>query len=87
MRRHKTHGFDPCIEKILWRRKWQPTPVFLPEESHGQKSLVGYSPWGCKESDKTKNTQFSVNFFHGAYEYEEVVPEDPLLLHLAPIVW
>ena len=34
-----------------WRRAWQPTLVFLPGESHGQKSLMGYSPWGCKESD------------------------------------
>ena len=37
--------------KILWRRKWQPTPVFLPGESHGQKSLASYSLWGCTESD------------------------------------
>ena len=37
-----------------WRRKWQPTPVFLPGESHGQRSLVGYSPWGHKESDTTE---------------------------------
>ena len=37
-----------------WRRKWQPTPVFLPGESHGQRSLVGYSPWGGKESDTTE---------------------------------
>ena len=36
-----------------WRRKWQPTPVFLPGEFHGQRSLAGYSPWGCKESDTT----------------------------------
>ena len=36
-----------------WRRKWQPIPVFLPGEFHGQRSLVGYSPWGCKESDMT----------------------------------
>ena len=35
-----------------WRRAWQPTPVFLPGESHGQRSLVGYSPWGCKDSDQ-----------------------------------
>ena len=41
-------GFDPWIRKILWRRKWKPTPVFLPGKSHGQKSLRGYSPWGCK---------------------------------------
>ena len=34
--------------------KWQPTPVFLPGKSHGQRSLVGYSPWGCKESDTTE---------------------------------
>ena len=37
-------GFDPWVSKIPWRREWQPTPVFLPGESHGQKSLVGYSP-------------------------------------------
>ena len=37
-----------------WRRKWQPTPVFLSGESHGQKSLAGYSPWGFKESDTTE---------------------------------
>ena len=39
------------------RRKWQPTPVFLPGKSHVQRSLVGYGPWGCKESDKTANSQ------------------------------
>ena len=44
-------GFDPGVRKISWRRKWQPTPVFLPGKSHGQRSLVGYSLWGCKESD------------------------------------
>ena len=38
----------------LWRRKWQPTPVFLPGESHGRRSLVGCSPWGCTESDTTE---------------------------------
>ena len=38
----------------FWRRKWQPTPVFLPEESHGWRGLVSYSLWGCKESDTTK---------------------------------
>ena len=36
---------------FLWRRKWQPTPVFFPRKSHGQRTLVGYSPWGHKESD------------------------------------
>ena len=53
-RRHKRRGFDPWDGKIPWRRAWQPAPVFLPGESHGQRSLVGYSPWGCKESDTTE---------------------------------
>ena len=44
----KRHRFDPWVSKTSWRRKWQPTPVFLPEESHGQKSLAGYSPQGHK---------------------------------------
>ena len=42
--RYKRLGFDPWVGKIPWRRKWQPTPVVLPGESHGQRSLVGYSP-------------------------------------------
>ena len=45
---------DPWIGKMPWRRAWQPTPVFLPGKSHGQRSLVGYSPWGRKESDMTE---------------------------------
>ena len=40
--------FSPWVGKVPWRRKWQPTPVFVPGESHGQRSLVGYSPWGPK---------------------------------------
>ena len=44
----KSHGFHPWVGKIPWRRAWQPTPVFLPGESHGQRSLAGYSPWGPK---------------------------------------
>ena len=47
--------FDPWVGKIAWKRKWQPTPVFLPGKFHGQRSLAGYSPWGCKESDKTEH--------------------------------
>ena len=46
--------FNPWVKKILGRRKWHPTQVFLPEESHRQKNLVGYSPWGHKESDRTE---------------------------------
>ena len=50
--------FHPWVGKIPWRRKWQPTPVLLPGKSHGQGSLVGYSPWGHKESDITEWLHF-----------------------------
>ena len=46
--------FDPWVRKIHWRREWLPTSVFLPGEFHGQRSLVGYGPWGPKESDHTE---------------------------------
>ena len=44
--------FNPWIRKILWRRKWQPTPVFLPGKSHGERSLMVYGPWGHIQSDE-----------------------------------
>ena len=47
-RRRCRLGFDP------WRRKWQPTPIFLPGKPHSQRSLVGYSPWGSKEENMTE---------------------------------
>ena len=50
-------GLIPCVGKIPWRRKWQSTSVFLPGESHGQRSLVGYSPQHCRELDTTEGTQ------------------------------
>ena len=53
-RRHWSLGFYPRVRKIPWRRKWQHTPVFLPGKSYGQRSLAGYSPWDCKESDTTE---------------------------------
>ena len=49
----RTPELNPCITKTPWRRKWQPTPVFLPGESQGQRSLVGYSPWGHRDTDMT----------------------------------
>ena len=55
-------GFDPWVGKILWKREWQPTPLFLPGEFHGYRSLVGWSPWGCKESDTSEWLTFT--FFH-----------------------
>ena len=67
-----------------WRRKWQPTPVLLPGKSHGQRSLVGYSPWGHKESDKTKRLHFHfhthmhthINWWDN--DYELVITVEPV---------
>ena len=44
-------GFSPWVGKTPWKRKWHPTPAFLPRESHGQRSVVGYSPWGGRVRD------------------------------------
>ena len=69
-RRHRRHGFNPWVRKIPWRRKWQLTPVFLLGKSHGQRSLVGYSPWGrqrvehglvTKQQQAKGTTHFSFN--------------------------
>ena len=51
---------SPWVRKIPWRRKWQPIPVFLTGEFHGQRNLAGYSPWGCKELDMTE--QLTLHF-------------------------
>ena len=53
---------DPWVRKILWRRKWQPIPVFLAGNSYGQRDLVGYSPWGHKELDMTEQLNNSIVF-------------------------
>ena len=47
-------GFNPWVGKIPWKRNWQPTPALLPGETHGQRSLMGYSPWSSKELDTTE---------------------------------
>ena len=63
--------FDPWVRKILWRRKWQPTPIFLPEKYHGQRILAGYCPWGPKrvkddlatqQQEKAKTTKAKINW-------------------------
>ena len=54
--RCRGHGFHLWVGKIPWRRKWQHSPIFLPGKFHGQRSLMGYSPWGCKELDTPKHT-------------------------------
>ena len=61
-RRHKRCGFDPWVEKRLWRRKWQLTIVFLLGESHGQRSLAACSPWGCKELERLSTAQVCHSF-------------------------
>ena len=59
-RRHWRRGFGLWIRKIPRRRAWQPTPVFLPGESQGQRSLAGHSPWSCKELDMTEATDYTL---------------------------
>ena len=66
-RRHRRREFNSWVRKIPWRRKWQPTPGFLPGESHGQRSLVGYSPWGHKRVGHkwvTKHAVCTYTYFH-----------------------
>ena len=62
-RRCRRCQFGPWVEKIPWRRKWQPTPVSLPGKFHGQRIPVGHSPWGLKESDLTEWLTLSLFIF------------------------
>ena len=73
-------GFDPWVRRILWRMKWQLTPLFLPGKPHGQRSLEGYSPRGCKESDTTEWLTLSlskctINVMH--LNHPETIPPTP----------
>ena len=65
----RRRGFDPWAVKITWRRKWQPTPVFLSGKSYGQGSLVGCSPWGCKRvwHDSTINNSIRITVWGSAF--------------------
>ena len=54
--------FNYCNLTVFWRRQWQPTPVLLPGKSHGQRSLVGFSPWCHEESDTTELLHFCFHF-------------------------
>ena len=58
LRMRKLRHQMTLVDFHSWRRKWHPTPVFLPGKSHGRRSLVGYSPWGCKELDTTERLHF-----------------------------
>ena len=59
---------NPWVRKIPRRRKWQPTPVLLPGESHGQSCLVSYSLWDCKELDMTEPLTLSLHFTSKVYD-------------------
>ena len=76
-RRRKRCGFDPWVGKIPWRRKWRPTPVLLPGESHGQRSLTDYNPWGRKGSDTTEGLSLSLSSALGASQVALVVKNPP----------
>ena len=65
--------FDPWVGKTAWRRKWQPTPVFLPEESYGERSRVGYCPWGHKESDMTE--WLTLSFFTSSTQQQRTISQ------------
>ena len=59
-RRHRRCGFASWVRKVLWRKNWQPTPVFSPGEPHGQRHLVGYNPYSHKELDATEQLTLSL---------------------------
>ena len=59
--------FDPWVKKISWRRKWKPTPIFLPGKFHGQRSLVGYSPRDCKRVGHNLTTKQPNNSIYSHY--------------------
>ena len=67
-RRFRRHGFNPWVKKVLCRRKRQPTPVFLPGKFHGQRNLVGFSPYSWIWSDTTEGLTCPIDFL-------EIIPE------------
>ena len=81
--RCRTHGFDPWVKKIPRRRERQPTQVFLPGESHGWRSLVGYSPGARKEADKTE--QLTRSLFTLLHLRKVIFKTDFPWLHLSGV--
>ena len=73
-RRRMRHQFDPWVRKIPWRKAWQPTPILLTGESHGQRNLAGYRPWGHKQLDTTeaiehaRTNRYRVFIFSNVYK-------------------
>ena len=75
--------FDPWVGKIPWRRERQPTPVFLTGEFHGQRSLSGYSPWRCKQSDMTEQLTRTHTHTHTFLNNHTIwISRQPFLNHL-----
>ena len=75
-------GCDPWVGKLLWRREWQSTPVFLPKESHGQRSLAGYSLWGRQELDTTERLTHTHIHTHTHIPLPVEPPSHPTILPL-----
>ena len=75
-------GFSPWVGKIPWRREWQPTPVFLPGEFHGQRNLTGYTPRGYKESDTTEQLMLCFHF-----SYKEIIRLMKLYIYVSFVWW
>ena len=78
----RTSQFNPWVGKIPWKRKRQPTPVFLPGKSHGQKSLTGYSPWGCKKLDMTEQLACTHAPIHSKHPVNANYYKEPSTLFL-----
>ena len=72
-RRRKRCGSNPWVEKILWRRKWQPSPVLLPGEPHRQRSLAGSMPRGPKESDTTEHSTHTSTPHRTQFSWEQAL--------------
>ena len=82
-RKCKRRGFNPWMGKIPWSRKWQPTPVFLPGKFHGQRSLVGYSPWSAK-SQTLMSTHANPICFHVPFASTLYTSSSPCLPYFSP---
>ena len=78
-RRQKRRGYDPWVRKFPWRRAWLLTTVFLPGESHGQRSLGGYSPKGRKALDTTEQSAQQIYFPYGTVCFQAALSIRPTL--------
>ena len=85
-RRHKRLRFDPSVRKVPWRRAWQPTLVFLLRESHGHRSLMGYSQLGCKELDTISDLAHT-HYCCGMFRLLHCTPLTPPLPQVSIAMW